>query len=146
MEESITDEQRRIPVHVNIRLQELRVPQKSAGSCTGIPQGFFTPDGNVGLVLKLVNFENCSEHIDELHKILESYPNIYYIDKSFGCETRTLIQISDACVTLHRSEGFGLVPMEAMALGTPVISTGWSGNMEYMTHMNTALVGIVSCR
>jgi glycosyltransferase involved in cell wall biosynthesis len=54
---------------------------------------------------------------------------------------RTLIHISDAVVSLHRSEGFGLVPLEAMAHGTPVISTAWSGNMEYMNHMNTSLVG-----
>jgi GT2 family glycosyltransferase/glycosyltransferase involved in cell wall biosynthesis len=31
--------------------------------------------------------------------------------------------------------------MEAMALGRPVISTGWSGNMTYMNHTNTCLVG-----
>ena len=27
-----------------------------------------------------------------------------------------------------------------MGVGTPVISTAWSGNMEYMTNMNAALV------
>lgn len=31
-----------------------------------------------------------------------------------------------------RGEGFGLTNLEAMATGTPVITTGWSGPLEYM--------------
>lgn len=103
----------------------------------------FSPDDrHVGLVLKLNYPENYREHIDELMETLSPYPHVYYIEKYLtDDEMRTLLQISDAFVTLHRSEGFGLLPLEAMSLGTPVISTGWSGNMEYMNHMNTALVG-----
>jgi len=105
-------------------------------------KAFSPEDRHVGLVLKMIYSENYREHFEELKKILEPYPNIYFIDKYLSDdEMRTLIQVSDTYVTLHRSEGFGLVPIEAMSLGTPVISTAWSGNMEYMTHMNTALVG-----
>ena len=32
-----------------------------------------------------------------------------------------------------RGEGFGLCPLEVMATGAPVIVTGWSGPLEYMT-------------
>lgn len=45
-----------------------------------------------------------------------------------------------AYVSLHRSEGFGLTMAEAMALGTPVIATGWSGNRDFMTTESAALV------
>ena len=38
----------------------------------------------------------------------------------------------DVYVSLHRAEGLGLGMMEAMALGKPVIATGWSGNMDFM--------------
>lgn len=102
----------------------------------------FSPDDhNVGLVLKLSYSKKYRRHIEELKKILSPYPHIYYIEKYLSDkEMRTLIHISDAVISLHRSEGFGLLPIEAMTLGTPVISTAWSGNMEYMTHMNTALV------
>ena len=105
-------------------------------------KAFSPQERNVGLVIKLSYPEKYKEHINELQKMLKPYPNIYFIDKYLTDEEmRTLIQVSNAFVTLHRSEGFGLVPLEAMSLGTPVISTAWSGNMEYMTHMNTALVG-----
>ena len=39
----------------------------------------------------------------------------------------------DCYVSLHRSEGFGLTMAEAMACGKPVIATGYSGNLEFMT-------------
>ncbi len=105
-------------------------------------KAFSPQERNVGLVIKLAYPENYKEHIVELRNMLAPYSNIYFIEKYLSDEEmRTLIQASNAFVTLHRSEGLGLIPMEAMSLGTPVISTAWSGNMEYMTHMNTALVG-----
>jgi len=105
-------------------------------------RAFSPEDCNVGLVLKLVYPENFKSHIEELLKILSPYKNIYCIEKYLSdIEMKTLVQTADAIVSLHRSEGFGLLPLEAMSLGTPVISTAWSGNMEYMNHMNTALVG-----
>jgi glycosyltransferase involved in cell wall biosynthesis len=39
----------------------------------------------------------------------------------------------DCFVFPTRGEGFGLTPLEAMATGVPVIVTGWSGPLEYMT-------------
>jgi glycosyltransferase involved in cell wall biosynthesis len=47
---------------------------------------------------------------------------------------------ADIVLSLHRSEGFGLVPAEAMLLGRPVIATGWSGNMDFMDETSVALV------
>jgi glycosyltransferase involved in cell wall biosynthesis len=52
-----------------------------------------------------------------------------------------LMAVSDIVLSLHRSEGFGLVPAEAMLLGRPVIATGWSGNTDFMDQSNSALVG-----
>ncbi len=47
----------------------------------------------------------------------------------------------DAYVSLHRAEGFGMGMAESMAIGKPVIATGWSGNMEFMDDDCAALVG-----
>lgn len=43
-----------------------------------------------------------------------------------------LIRLCDVFISLHRSEGFGLVMAEAMALGRPVVATNWSANVEFM--------------
>lgn len=51
-----------------------------------------------------------------------------------------LMATSDIVISLHRSEGFGLVPAQAMRLGKPVIATAWSGNLEFMNTDNSALV------
>ena len=43
-------------------------------------------------------------------------------------------------ISLHRSEGFGLVMSEAMLLGTPVIATNWSSNTEFMDKSVSCMV------
>ncbi len=49
----------------------------------------------------------------------------------------TLMASIDVYVSLHRSEGFGLTIAEAIAMGKPVIATGYSGNMQFMTEDNS---------
>lgn len=62
----------------------------------------------------------------------------HVIDQS---HVRALQKCCDVYVSLHRAEGFGLGLAECMALRKPVIATGWSGNLEFMTPENSCLVG-----
>ena len=55
-------------------------------------------------------------------------------------EAHALTACADIVLSLHRSEGFGLVPAEAMLLGRAVVATGWSGNMDFMDAESAALV------
>jgi glycosyltransferase involved in cell wall biosynthesis len=43
-------------------------------------------------------------------------------------------------VSLHRAEGFGLTLADAMAIGLPVIATGYSGNLDFMPPGSAALI------
>ena len=51
-----------------------------------------------------------------------------------------LYRACDVFLSLHRAEGFGLPMLEAMAHGVPVVATGWSGNLEFMSVTNSHLV------
>ncbi|WP_395673845.1 glycosyltransferase family 4 protein [Phenylobacterium sp.] len=47
-------------------------------------------------------------------------------------EILNLVALCDAFVSLHRAEGFGFGPAQAMALGRAAVATGYSGNVDYM--------------
>jgi glycosyltransferase involved in cell wall biosynthesis len=51
-----------------------------------------------------------------------------------------LVAAADCYVSLHRSEGLGLTMAEAMAVGTPVIATAYSGNLDFMPAGSALLV------
>ena len=55
-------------------------------------------------------------------------------------ENKNLIRCADAFVSLHRSEGFGRGPAEAMTLGRVAIATNYSGNLDFMTPETSLLV------
>ena len=58
-------------------------------------------------------------------------------------EREAVAQLFARCnclVSLHRAEGFGFPIAEAMALGKPVICTGYSGNMDFTHPDNSFLV------
>nr|WP_064696458.1 glycosyltransferase family 4 protein [Rhizobium aegyptiacum] len=61
-------------------------------------------------------------------------------DKLSNAEINGLIRSSDAYVSLHRSEGFGLTVAEAIMHRTPVISTAWSGTEDFCDPENSWLV------
>src|SRR5205085_6826443 len=67
--------------------------------------------------------------------------DIVVVDRSLTAAERDgLMAGCDCYVSLHRSEGFGLTLAEAMALGKPVIGTGYSGNLDFMDEGNSYLV------
>ncbi len=96
-------------------------------------------DSDVGIVFKVNNITGNSLEI--LKNALKNYHNIYFITKTMKKEeVNCLIRSVDVFISLHRSEGFGLVMSEAMLLGTPVIATNWSSNTEFMDKSVSCMV------
>jgi len=89
------------------------------------------------LVVKLLNATRGTLYKDLLGR-LQRNPLITLIDEPLSrTDLASLLNASDCFVSLHRCEGFGLPIAEAMSLGKPVIATGWSANMEFMTAQNS---------
>ncbi|KAI4447561.1 hypothetical protein C823_002080 [Eubacterium plexicaudatum ASF492] len=97
-----------------------------------------------GLVIKI----NHATKEDEarIQNEMDGYPNVYLIrDLLDRNAVNNLIRCVDVIVSLHRTEGFGLVLAEAMLLGTPVIATNWSANTEFMNKETACMVDYRLC-
>ena len=98
----------------------------------------FGNDSNCRLKMLLTN----AEHYHPARQLVESAVggagNIEISWQSLGrAELSRWWHGVDVYASLHRSEGFGLPLAEAMCRGLPVVATGWSGNMEFMTEENS---------
>ncbi len=77
----------------------------------------------------------------ELSAMVADRPDVVLVDEVFDAVRAAAIAgLADVYVSLHRSEGLGLAIAEAMAAGTPVVATGYSGNLELMHDANSYLV------
>ncbi len=93
------------------------------------------------LLMKVGNREHAPEDFEKIVQAVGAASNIRLETRLFPAADRhALTAASDIVLSLHRSEGFGLVLAEAMLLGKPVIATGWSGNMTFMDADSAALV------
>lgn len=104
-------------------------------------RAFIANDPNVGLVIKINNMNVSPAIFESMQQLTSEYNNIYLIDSALSrTEVNSLLNCTDAYVSLHRSEGFGLGLAEAMYLGKPVIGTNWSGNTDFMNAANSCPV------
>jgi glycosyltransferase involved in cell wall biosynthesis/predicted SAM-dependent methyltransferase len=98
----------------------------------------FDDRNDVLLLLKSINGQHHPRELQHLREAIGQAPNIRHIETHmWRHDLLSLIACCDCYVSLHRSEGFGLTIAEAMYLGKPVIATGYSGNMDFMTVNNS---------
>ncbi len=95
----------------------------------------------VTLVIKSINGERHEKERNRLKNKIGCDSRILQIHEVLPHSINTaLMKCCDCYVSLHRSEGFGLTMAEAMLLGKPVITTGYSGNMDFTTTETALLV------
>jgi glycosyltransferase involved in cell wall biosynthesis len=100
------------------------------------------PTADVHFVIKLSGSQQRPEDYARFQEAIAPYADrVTVIDRILSDnEMKNLIRCCDCFLSLHRSEGLGRGLAEAMFLGKPVIATGYSGNMEFMTADNSLLV------
>jgi len=107
----------------------------------------FSPNEGPRLLIKTINARFREEAADELRFRARGRSDIEFVDSYLEPgEKAALLARADCYVSLHRSEGFGLPLAESMAVGTPVIATGYSGNTDFTTPFNSYLVDWIQTR
>lgn len=103
----------------------------------------FTNLDDVCLVIK--TFPNPHNEVhDQLKSVREkytNYPNVILIEDDLSdSDLKALYQRCHVLVAPSCAEGFGLPLAEAMLSGIPVITTGWSGQLDFCNEENSWLV------
>ncbi len=92
------------------------------------------------LVLK-VKFSRPTKSVrKELLEAIGGARNISLVEDVFSDTDMSAFQkMADVYLSLHRAEGYGLNIHEMLEIGTPVVATGWSGNMDFMPRYSNAI-------
>ena len=99
------------------------------------------PDGRSLLVCKLSGGGRAPERLREIQAAAAGRDDIRLMQDVLGeADMTRLIASVDIVLSLHRAEGFGLLPAEALWLGKPVVATAWSGVMDFLDADCAALV------
>ena len=94
----------------------------------------FGDDPATRLVVKIVNVDHYPAGMEQLRAAIGDQANITLVTEVLSRPAvLNLIAGSDAVLSLHRAEGFGLLAAEAMLIGVPVIATDWSATAEFLT-------------
>ena len=93
------------------------------------------------LVCKVVGADLYPETFQALRDAVAADPTIRLMTENLSAEDMArLTASSDIVLSLHRSEGYGLLLAEAIWLGKPTLATGWSSNVEFMDPASSQLV------
>ncbi len=104
------------------------------------------PDGRSLLVCKVSGGGDAPERLAEVQSAVAGRADIRLLREVLGeADMTRLIASADIVLSLHRAEGFGLLPAEALWLGKPVVATAWSGVMDFLDEEAAALAPWTPC-
>jgi glycosyltransferase involved in cell wall biosynthesis len=116
-------------------LQERKNP---AAALEAFDRAFGRGSTRATLVVKTQNANHHPRDLDELRERLAGRRDVVWINETLTRQhVYDLYAVCDAFLSLHRSEGWGMGPIEAMYLGKPVVATNWSGNADFMRPDNS---------
>ena len=104
------------------------------------------PQGGAQLLLKTQNRTRVSDPAQraiwaEIDALTDGDTRFRIVDETMShANVLELTAGADAYLSLHRAEGWGFGMVEAMALGVPVLATGYSGNLAYCDDSTAWLV------
>jgi glycosyltransferase involved in cell wall biosynthesis len=110
----------------------------------GVVEAFkraFSEGAGPTLLVKSINGDQRRDALERLQEAAAGRGDLLVRDGYMEPDEKdALVAACDCYVSLHRSEGLGLTMAEAMSLAKPVIATGYSGNLTFMSEGNSYLV------
>ena len=95
----------------------------------------------VELIVKVSALRSDTPAFNRLQNLIGNRQDIRLFTENLEYEDLlSLMQSCDLLLSPHRSEGFGLMLAEFLAMDKAVLATGWSGNMEFMSDVPGALL------
>lgn len=114
-----------------------------AGIISAFRAAFPVADLEVKLVIRLNNAGTDFGRlvVQNLQQVAQDDSRISFLLEPMSYDqVLSLYACADVYLSFHRGEGLGLGMLESMILGKAVIATGWSGNLSFMNHSNSALL------
>lgn len=101
----------------------------------------FNENSGAHLIVKVLNGKIRPQAQKQILDSIAGRKDITLMDEVLSrAEMLQLLASADALIALHRSEGLGLHLLEAMGLGTPVVTSRYSGNLDFCDDSNSLLV------
>ena len=100
-----------------------------------------------GATFSILDREECLRKINEIKSKFPkdwTLPNVYLLHGSFSSEEMNKLYNHPKVktfVSLTHGEGFGRPMLEASMVGLPVICSGWSGQMDFLSQTDSMLLG-----
>lgn len=96
---------------------------------------------DVTLTVKIKNESVGRDYFRKISDRLMATSNVQLFTTQLSDDEKwAFLNDHDVILSTHRAEGFGLHLAEAMSLGKVAIATNWSGNLEFMTELNSVLL------
>jgi glycosyltransferase involved in cell wall biosynthesis len=100
-----------------------------------------------GAGFSIMDREDCLNKINNIKSMFPkdwNLPNVYLLHGSLSTEEMNKLYNHPkvkAFISLTHGEGFGRPMLEASMVGLPVITSGWSGQMDFLSQTNSILLG-----
>jgi glycosyltransferase involved in cell wall biosynthesis len=100
-----------------------------------------------GATYSIMDREDCLKKINQIKDMFPKdwkLPNVYLLHGSLSMEEMNKLYNHPkvkAFVSLTHGEGFGRPLLEATMVGLPVITSNWSGHIDFLSETNSMLIG-----
>jgi glycosyltransferase involved in cell wall biosynthesis len=119
----------------------VRERKNPLGAVEAFARAFRPNEGPVLVVKTLHGSRFPEQHAELLARTAPRDDVVVWDEQLTRSDQMAFLAALDGLLSLHRSEGLGVHLAEAMWLGTPVVATGYSGNVDFMDDENSLLVG-----